>query len=71
MLQHGALIRGPTRGHALDPLRGVLQDGGDARRRWAFKLCNALLEHCHQTPQEQRGEDIAEFLRRAAWLKTA
>lgn len=69
MLQHGAPILGPTRGYALDSLCGVLQDGDDARRHWAFRLCNALLEHCHQTPLNQRGKDVAEFLRRASYLK--
>lgn len=70
MLKHGAPIRGSTRGDAMDPLGGVLEDGGHGRRRWAFKLCNVLLEHCHQTPQDEQGKDIVEFLRRASGLSS-
>ncbi len=61
LLQHGVTIGGPTRGNALDSLTSTTADG---RAGWAFKLCSALVDHCRQTPRDQRGEDQSVFLAR-------
>jgi len=61
LLRHGAPIGPATRGDALDSLS---QRRGEERGEWAYRLCSALVEHCHQIPRRRRRKDITAFLGR-------
>ncbi|KAK0729658.1 hypothetical protein B0H67DRAFT_559311 [Lasiosphaeris hirsuta] len=65
LLQYGAPIGPATRGDALDAL---MNKRADERGEWAYKLCGVLLEHCRQTPRNQRHKDMTAFLGRLSPL---
>ncbi|EPE06820.1 ectomycorrhiza-induced ankyrin-domain nacht-domain containing protein [Ophiostoma piceae UAMH 11346] len=65
LLQYGVPIQGATRGDALDAYNGrPPENGRHDRAAWAYRLCCVLLDHCRNTPPDQRGEDINAFLSR-------
>jgi len=71
MLLHHAYIHEQTMRDALIPLGGVLLGRYDERGKWAFRLCNTLLDHCRETDPSLRGlGGQKEFLRRVSCLRT-
>jgi len=69
LLQHGAPIGGATRGDALDSYPLVPGEYG-GRVGWSYRLCHVLLDHCHSTPEDRRGEDIILFLGRFSGVQS-
>lgn len=62
LLEHGAPIGGATLGDALDSYSVRSDEQAFGQARWSYKVCEALLEHCHSMIQDERTEDVDVFL---------
>lgn len=64
LLQHGAPIGGATRGDSVDSYPLAPEQQLHGRAGWSYKLCQVLLDHCNNTLEDERGEDVDAFLNR-------